>query len=81
MTFYSMMESISHPGKQARTSAKSEKPIAKAFKQRYHSLQLLGGKLNYRKQQKLVYHNELTKIVKIGMSRKRQFDKVKFLKI
>ena len=63
MTFYSMMESILHPGKKARTSAKSEKPIAKAFKQRYHSLQLLGGKLNYRKQQKLVYHNELTKIV------------------
>ena len=46
MTFYSMMESISHPGKKARTSAKSEKPIAKAFKQRYHSLQLLAGKLN-----------------------------------
>ena len=29
MTFYSIMESISHLGKMARTSAKSENPILK----------------------------------------------------
>ena len=31
MTFYSIMESISHLGKMARTSAKSENPINESF--------------------------------------------------
>ena len=32
MTFYSMMESISHPRKKARTSSKSENPNRKKLK-------------------------------------------------